>query len=138
MVKSIDQYSQSYALFTRHRKQNQSSKKITMILRRKTETQAIESPTGNHSLGANEVSIVRHRQIPDGLNPRHTHDRQEVMVMLEGSVTVSTSKNSSVLNVRSRKNPCETLALKFLEHSRQFQLADQFVGHVEGSFTFLA
>ena len=77
-----------------------------MIIRRKSDTQAIESPNGNHgtaiatpSLGAKEVSIVRQRQIRGGFNPTHTHDREEIMVMLEGSVTVSTSKQSIVLNV---------------------------------------
>ena len=56
----------------------------------------IETPGGNFgsglatpSRGAEEVSIIRQRQRPGGANPEHTHDREEVMVLLAGTVTVT-------------------------------------------------
>ena len=55
----------------------------------------IETPGGNFgsglatpSRGAGEVSVIRQRQLPGGTNPAHTHDREEVMVVLVGAVTV--------------------------------------------------
>lgn len=58
--------------------------------------QFIETPGGNSgsgvatpSRGAAEVSVIRQRQIPGGANPPHTHDREEVMVLLAGAVTVT-------------------------------------------------
>ena len=60
------------------------------------EIQFIETPGGNvgsglatPSRGAAEVSVVRQRQQPGGANPAHTHDREEVMVVLAGTVTVT-------------------------------------------------
>ncbi len=56
----------------------------------------IETPGGNAgsalatpSTGASEVSVIRQRQQPGGANPSHTHDREEVMVVLAGAVTVT-------------------------------------------------
>lgn len=55
----------------------------------------VRTPNGNEgaalatpSRGAREVSVVRQRQAPGGFNPHHTHDREEVMVQLSGTVTV--------------------------------------------------
>lgn len=56
----------------------------------------IETPGGNFgsglatpSRGAREVSVIRQRQQAGGANPEHTHDREEVMVVLAGSITVT-------------------------------------------------
>ncbi len=38
---------------------------------------------------ATAVSVIRQRQMPGGANPLHSHDREEVMVVLAGSVTVT-------------------------------------------------
>lgn len=55
----------------------------------------IETPGGNYgaavatpSKGAVDVSVIRQRQTPGGSNPSHTHDREEVMLILSGEVTV--------------------------------------------------
>jgi quercetin dioxygenase-like cupin family protein len=76
-----------------------------MIIKHAQDTQAIETPGGNHgtalatpSIGATEVSIVRQRQIPGGFNPAHTHNVEEVMVMLEGNVTISAAEQTAILN----------------------------------------
>ncbi|WP_161882874.1 cupin domain-containing protein [Deinococcus alpinitundrae] len=67
-----------------------------MIVHPIQDQQPIESPNGNFgtalatpSLGAQEVSVVRQRQTPGGFNPAHTQNREEVMVLLSGQVTVS-------------------------------------------------
>ncbi len=68
------------------------------------ELRFIETPGGNFgsglatpSRGATEVSVIRQRQRPGGTNPAHTHDREEVMVLLAGSVTVTVAGKSHVL-----------------------------------------
>ncbi|MFT4039218.1 MAG: cupin domain-containing protein [Thermomicrobiales bacterium] len=55
----------------------------------------IETPGGNTgaalatpSRGATQVSVIRQRQQPGGANPLHTHDREEVLVMLAGEITI--------------------------------------------------
>ena len=67
-----------------------------MIVVHGDELRFIETPGGNlgsglatPSRGAEEVSIIRQRQRPGGANPEHTHDREEVMVLLAGTVTVT-------------------------------------------------
>ncbi|MCC6791316.1 MAG: cupin domain-containing protein [Thermomicrobiales bacterium] len=62
---------------------------------RRSELVEIETPGGNMgaavatpSRGASEVSVIRQRQRPGGVNPVHTHDREEVMVVLAGAVRV--------------------------------------------------
>lgn len=67
-----------------------------MMIVRSSEIDAIETPGGNRSRalatpsrGAKEVSVIRQRQIPGGANPPHRHDREEVMVVLSGAVTVT-------------------------------------------------
>jgi quercetin dioxygenase-like cupin family protein len=41
------------------------------------------------SRGASEISVIRQRQAAGGFNPWHTHNVEEVMVLLSGSVSVS-------------------------------------------------
>ncbi|MDP9471288.1 MAG: cupin domain-containing protein [Chloroflexota bacterium] len=60
------------------------------------EREYIETPGGNFGLGiatpsrgASEVSVIRQRQRPGGANPAHTHDHEEVMVLLAGEVNVT-------------------------------------------------
>lgn len=67
-----------------------------MIVIRTHDTQAIETPNGNVGtslatprLGARDVTVVRQRQTPGGFNPTHTQSREEVMILLAGTVTVS-------------------------------------------------
>ncbi len=55
-----------------------------------------DSPNGNASApiatasgGASEVSIIRQRQQPGGFNPSHTHDREEALVLIEGTLDVT-------------------------------------------------
>lgn len=62
---------------------------------RSAEMSLLETPGGNFSgavatagHGASEVSIVMQQQNPGGQNPRHTHDREEVMVVRQGQVRV--------------------------------------------------
>lgn len=63
---------------------------------RSNEVDAIETPGGNRSTalatpscGAAEVSVIRQQQSPGGANPPRSHDREEVMVVLGGAVTVT-------------------------------------------------
>lgn len=44
------------------------------------------------SRGAEEVSVIRQRQAPGAANPPHSHDREEVTVVLSGSVRVTTDE----------------------------------------------
>lgn len=68
------------------------------------DTQTLETPNGfatslaTPSKGAHDVSVIRQRQLPGSLNPVHTHDREEVMVLLAGSVTLSSGKERVVLS----------------------------------------
>ena len=71
---------------------------------RGTDLQFIETPGGNFgrgvatpSGGAVEVSVIRQRQLPGGSNPAHTHDREEVMVILSGAVTVTVAGEAVAL-----------------------------------------
>ncbi len=66
-----------------------------MTVVRGSELRDIETPGGNFgsglatpSRGAAEVSVIRQRQKPGGANPAHTHDREEVMVVLSGELTI--------------------------------------------------
>jgi quercetin dioxygenase-like cupin family protein len=67
---------------------------MTHILRADS-LRPIETPGGNHSVGlatpssgAADVTIVRQRQLPGGTNPWHTHDRQEVVIVQSGKLTL--------------------------------------------------
>lgn len=60
------------------------------------ELEYIETPGGNFGMavatpsrGATEVSVIRQRQDPGGANPVHSHDREEVMILLVGEVRVT-------------------------------------------------
>jgi quercetin dioxygenase-like cupin family protein len=66
-----------------------------MIVREES-LEVIETPGGNWgcglatpSRGAAETSVIRQRQLPGGSNPCHSHDREEVMVMLGGNVILT-------------------------------------------------
>ncbi len=63
-----------------------------------------DSPNGNASApiatasrGASEVSIIRQRQQPGGFNPSHTHDREEVLVLLAGALDVTSAGKTHAL-----------------------------------------
>ena len=66
-----------------------------MTVIRQTDLRYVETPGGNFgaavatpSKGAVDVSIIRQRQTPGGANPAHTHNREEVMMILSGEATV--------------------------------------------------
>jgi quercetin dioxygenase-like cupin family protein len=76
-----------------------------MIEVRERDLDVIETPGGNFgaaiatpSRGATEVSVIRQRQLPGGANPLHRHDREEVLVMLSGSATVTCESRRSEVN----------------------------------------
>lgn len=50
------------------------------------------------SRGAEEVSVIRQRQAPGAANPPHLHDREEVTVVLSGSVRITTEKEEAELS----------------------------------------
>ena len=67
-----------------------------MITVARTSLDFIETPGGNFgagsatpSRGSKEVSVIYQRQSPGGANPLHTHDREEVMVVIAGEITVA-------------------------------------------------
>jgi quercetin dioxygenase-like cupin family protein len=67
-----------------------------MMVIRARDVNFIETPGANataaiatSSTGAEDVSIIRQRQQPGGGNPAHFHDRQEVLLVLDGSVAVT-------------------------------------------------
>lgn len=75
-----------------------------MVVVRSQELDALETPNGNiltalatPSRGATEVRLVRQRQEPGGFNPPHSHDREEVMLQLEGRVSVSCEGQEVIL-----------------------------------------
>lgn len=48
--------------------------------------------------GAKEVSVIRQRQAPSAANLPHSHDREEVMVVLTGTVKVTAEKKEAKLS----------------------------------------
>jgi quercetin dioxygenase-like cupin family protein len=48
--------------------------------------------------GAKEVSVIQQRQAPGAANPPHLHDREEVMVVLAGTVKVTAEKDEAELS----------------------------------------
>ncbi|HET9660314.1 MAG TPA: cupin domain-containing protein, partial [Thermomicrobiales bacterium] len=63
---------------------------------REAHLEFVETPGANATVGvatpsrgAEEVSVIRQRQQPGGGNPAHVHDREEVMIVLHGSVAVA-------------------------------------------------
>lgn len=76
-----------------------------MIVIRENELEFVPSPGKNRSAGvatpsrgAQEVSVVRQRQAAQGSNPAHTHDREEVLVVTRGSVSVTVGTASVTLS----------------------------------------
>ena len=66
-----------------------------MNVLRESDLNYIETPGANvtagiatASRGAREISVIRQRQQPGGGNPPHSHDREEVMLVTEGTVDV--------------------------------------------------
>ena len=64
----------------------------------------IETPGANASAavatastGAKDVSVIRQRQQPGGFNPLHTHDVEEVMLLLSGELEVTTGDTTHTL-----------------------------------------
>jgi mannose-6-phosphate isomerase-like protein (cupin superfamily) len=75
------------------------------MLTRFGELAFIETPGGNASAavataskGAQGVSVIRQRQQPDGFNPLHTHDVEEVMVLLSGELEVTVKEERVLLH----------------------------------------
>jgi quercetin dioxygenase-like cupin family protein len=50
------------------------------------------------SRGATEISLIRQEQQPGGTNPLHWHDREEVVTVLSGCITVSTPDEALILS----------------------------------------
>jgi quercetin dioxygenase-like cupin family protein len=88
-----------------------------MNVLREADLKYIETPGANAttgiataSRGATEVSVIRQRQKAGGGNPPHTHDREEVMLVLAGSVRVSCGDASTTLGAGDALViPAETL-----------------------------
>ena len=67
-----------------------------MTIVRAADVEMVETPGKNHTGGvatprqqADEVLVLRQRQEPGGANPIHRHDREEVMIQLDGVVSVT-------------------------------------------------
>ena len=76
-----------------------------MKLLRAAEQTETATPNGNASTalatpsrGARDVSVIRQRQAAGGFNPPHFHDREEVLILLAGSVTVRSESQSLTLH----------------------------------------
>lgn len=50
------------------------------------------------SRGAEEMSVIRQRQAPGASNPPHSHDREEVTVVLSGSVRITAEGEEAELS----------------------------------------
>lgn len=75
-----------------------------MIVLREVSHQFIETPGSNAtaaiatpSRGTSQSSIVCQRQQPGGGNPAHFHDREEIMLVLRGSVEVISGDTTTTL-----------------------------------------
>ncbi len=75
-----------------------------MIIIRSSDIQPTETPGHNFtsglataSRGATEVSVIRQRQLPGGFNPLHYHDREEIMVMGAGAMTITVADETVTL-----------------------------------------
>jgi len=55
------------------------------------------APLATPSRGAQAVSVIRQHQQPGGTNPQHTHDVEEVMVLLAGELDVTAGGVSHTL-----------------------------------------
>ncbi len=72
-----------------------------MLIVHENDVALVTSPNGNRTNGlvtraggATEVSVVRQEQEPGGFNPPHMHDREEVMLIRQGVVTVTVGEES--------------------------------------------
>jgi quercetin dioxygenase-like cupin family protein len=74
-----------------------------MKVNRQTEAQsfstpnAVVTPLATARTGSEQVSVIRQRMENGHSNPNHTQTTEEVMVMLEGSVSVSVAGEESRL-----------------------------------------
>ena len=85
-----------FIIWLASRRASLSGARRTMMVIREADVNFIETPGANatagiatSSRGAEDVSIIRQRQQPGGGNPAHFHDRQEVLLVLDGSVAVT-------------------------------------------------
>lgn len=76
-----------------------------MIIVRQTDIEMMDSPNGNSSgaiatptKGATEVSVIQQHEMAGGKNPPHRHNREEIMVMLAGSVSVTVDDQEEILS----------------------------------------
>ena len=67
-----------------------------MDILRNEDVDMVQTPNGNATgalaslgRGATEVLVLRQRQQPGGQNPPHRHDREEVIIGIAGTVTVT-------------------------------------------------
>lgn len=75
-----------------------------MNIVRATDVNMISSPNGNESgaiatasKGATEVNVIRQHEEAGGKNPPHKHSKEEVMVLLKGSISVTVNEESATL-----------------------------------------
>ncbi len=54
-------------------------------------------PVATPSTGATGVSVIRQRQAPGGIGPQHHHDREEVVLLLSGSIAIHAGAERAVL-----------------------------------------
>lgn len=83
---------------------NPKRKEVDMLVLRGQELEA-SGTEGNFAggvatpgRGAKEVSVIRQWQAPGTSNPSHSHDREEVLLVLSGTVKVTTEKESVELS----------------------------------------
>ena len=72
-----------------------------MIVVRESDLTYMETPGANAtagiavpSRGASDLSVIRQQQQPGGGNPTHYHDREEVLLVLSGVVTVTSDESA--------------------------------------------
>ncbi len=75
-----------------------------MIVVRNERVNVIETPGANATAGlatpgtgATGTSVIRQRQQPGGSNPPHYHDREEIMIVVRGSVAVTSNDETVTL-----------------------------------------
>ena len=49
-------------------------------------------PVATPSTGAGDVSVIHQRQVPNAVGPHHSHDREEVLYLLTGAVSIQTGE----------------------------------------------
>lgn len=76
-----------------------------MVIIRADDLVGVETPGGNRTsgvatpgLGAREVSVIRQVQQPHGQNPLHSHDRDEILVLLSGRLRATVDDETAELN----------------------------------------